>query len=269
MNTANLSRIMLIAMASLLPMHACANFDGSPSQQQTGLNNPSQAQHGQASRPLNDWDYSALYEQSGFRADALLKAAAFSPQEDKIGEIVNIVLDQQNQIVTVIAEVGGMWDSGDRHVAIPWDEVELFEAGIKVPVRQENVEEYDLFTNVTIDEAYIYKQEMERVSTVEEDVATGPQTWKISDIIDDYASIESEEGYGYITDALFTRNGIMQAIIVKPSSEEFGSGPRAYPFYGYPEGWRPGNSHYQLPYASDEVKELPVFDYDRHKSVVE
>ena len=61
----------------------------------------------------------------------------------------------------------------------------------------------------------------------------------------------------------------MLAIIVKPSSEEFGSGPRAYPFYGYPEGWRPGSSHYQLPYASDEVKELPVFDYDRYKSVVE
>ncbi|WP_339884489.1 PRC-barrel domain-containing protein [Vreelandella maris] len=269
MKTANLSRIMLIVMASLLPMHAYANIDGSPTQQQTDPNNPSQTQHGQATRPLNEWDYSALYEQSGFRADALLEAVAFSPQEDEIGEIVNIVLDQQNQIVTLIAEVGGMWDSGDRHVAIPWDEVELFEAGIKVPVQQDNVEEYDLFTNVTIDEAYIYKQEMERVSTVEEDVATGPQTWKISDIIDDYASIESEEGYGYITDALFTNNGIMQAIIIKPSREEFGSGPRAFPFYGYPEGWRPGSSYYQLPYASDEVKELPVFDYDNDESVLD
>ncbi len=268
MKAANLSRLTLLAMASLLPMHVYADINASASQQQTDTNNPSQTQHGQATRPLIDWDYSALYEQGGFRAEALLEATVFSPQEDEIGEIVNIVLDQQNQIVTLIAEVGGMWDSGDRHVAVPWDEVELFEAGVKVPVRQENVEEYDLFTNVTIDEAYIYKQEMERVSTVEEDVATGPRTWKISDVIDDYASIESEEGYGYITDALFTSNGIMQAIIVKPSSETFGSGPRAYPFYGYPEGWRPGRTHYTLPYASEEVKALPVFDYDRYESIL-
>lgn len=269
MKTANLPRLMLLAMASLLPMHVYADIDSAPSQQQTGPNNLNQAQHGQTTRPLSEWDYSALYEQSGFRAEALLAATVFSPQEEEIGEIVNIVLDQQNQIVTIIAEVGGMWDSGDRHVAIPWDEVELFEAGAKVPVHQENIEEYDLFTNVTIDEAYLYKQEMERVSTVEEDVATGPQTWKISDIIDDYASIESEQGYGYITDALFTNNGIMQAIIVKPSREAFDSGPRAYPFYGYPEGWRPGRSYYQLPYASEEVKELPVFDYDNYESVLD
>lgn len=220
-------------------------------------------------RSLDEWDYSALYEQGGFRAEQLLEANVFSPQENEIGEMENIVLDQRNQIVTLIAEVGGMWDSGDRHVAIPWDEVEFFEAGIMAPVRQDNVEEYDLFTNVAIDEAYIHKQELERVSRVEEDVSTGPQIWKISDVIDDYASLKGGKGFGYITDALFSSEGIMQAIIINPSNVENGKGgPRAYPFYGYSEGWRPGDSHYLLPYSREDAKELPVFDYEKYDGVL-
>ncbi|BBI64813.1 hypothetical protein HSBAA_61190 [Vreelandella sulfidaeris] len=72
---------------------------------------------------------------------------------------------------------------------------------------------------------------MERVSTIEEDVATGPRTWKISDILDDYASLKGGKGFGYITDALFSIEGIMQAIIINPSNVENGKGgPRAYPF---------------------------------------
>ncbi|MWJ29073.1 PRC-barrel domain containing protein [Halomonas sp. ZH2S] len=218
-------------------------------------------------RSLDEWSYKSIYEQGGFRAENFLDAQVFSPQENEIGEMVNIILDWENQIVTVIAEVGGVWDSGDRHVAIPWDEVEFFEDGIKVPVRHDNLEEYDLFSSVNIDESYIYKQEMERISNVEENVATGPQTWKITDIMHDYASMENDGGYGYITDALFSRSGVMQAIIVKPASAEFGQGPRAYPFYGYPEGWRPGDTHYILTYSRKDVEELPVFEYEKYGSV--
>lgn len=219
-------------------------------------------------RSIDEWNYDALYEQSGFRAEQLLDAKVFSPQGEEVGEMTNIVLDQGNQIVTVIAEIGGMWDSGDRHVAIPWDEIKLSEEGIEAPVRQDNMEEYDLFTNVTINESYIYKQEMERVSTVEEDVATGPQTWKISDIINDYANMKNNQGYGYITDTLFSSNGIMQAIIVKPSNAEFEKGPRAYPFYGYSEGWQPSDSHYMLPYSKEDVQKLPVFEYEEYDSIL-
>lgn len=268
-----LSLAKLFMFTSFIPMqiHASdeqmhASDEVAQTNTRVDQNNLSEAQE---LRSLDEWDYSALYERGGFRAEQLLEAKVFSPQENEIGEMENIVLDQKNQIVTLIAEVGGMWDSGDRHVAIPWDEVEFFEAGIKVPVRQDSVEEYDLFTNITIDEAYIYKQEMERVSTVEEDVATGPRTWKISDILDDYASLKEGKGYGYITDALFSSNGIMQAIIINPSDVESGKGgPRAYPFYGYSEGWRPGDSHYLLPYSKEDVEELPTFDYEKYDSTL-
>lgn len=258
----------LLMISSLIPMQLHAADDSAQTNTRVDQSDSSEPSSDQGLRSLDEWNYNTLYEQGGFRAEQLLEAKVFSPQENEIGEMENIVLDQRNQIVTVIAEVGGMWDSGDRHVAIPWDEVEFIEEGIKVPIQQDTVEEYDLFTNVTINEAYIYKQEMERVSTVEEDVATGPQTWKISDIIDDYASMKNDEGYGYITDTLFSNNGIMQAIIIKPANNEFGQGPRAYPFYGYPEDWRPGDSHYILPYSKEDVTELPIFEFDQYDSAM-
>lgn len=267
-NISSLAKLLMITSFIPMQIHALEEHATDEVAQTNTRIDQSDLSEDQGLRSLAEWDYNALYEQGGFRAEQLLEAKVFSPQENEIGEMENIVLDQKNQIVTLIAEVGGMWDSGDRHVAIPWDEVEFFETGIKVPIRQDTVEEYDLFTNITIDEAYIYKQEMERVSTVEEDVATGPRTWKISDVIDDYASLESEDGYGYITDALFSSNGIMQAIIIKPSNHDFAQGPRAYPFYGYPEGWRPGDSHYLLPYSKEDVEELPVFDYKKYDSVL-
>ncbi|SDN86162.1 PRC-barrel domain-containing protein [Vreelandella arcis] len=258
----------LLVITSFIPVYAyAADDEKQPSMgaDQSVLNEP---QNEQDVRSLDEWNYSAIYEQEGFRAEQLLDAKVFSPQDNEIGTMANIVLDQKNQIVTVIAEIGGMWNSGDRHVAIPWDDVEFFENGIKVPVREDNVEEYDLFTNVTINDSYIYKREMQQVLTVEEDVATGLRTWKISDIIDDYASMKNAGGYGYITDTLFSRSGIMQAIIVKPANEEFGQGPRAYPFYGYPEGWRPGDSHYILPYSREDVENLPAFEYEKYNSVL-
>lgn len=264
-----LSLTSLVIMTSLIatPMYA-ADEEASPTRE-TAQPSTSASQDESRVRAVDEWSYQPLYEQGGFSADSMLGAKLFSPQGNEIGNMVNVVLDQENQIVTIIAEVGGVWDSGDRHVAIPWDEVELSEGNIKVPVRQDNVEEYDLLTDVMIDEAYIHKQEMERVSRVEEDVSTGPQTWKITDILDDYASLKEGTGYGYITDALFSSEGIMQAIIINPANVDSGKGgPRAYPFYGYRDGWRPGDSHYRLPYAQKDVEQLPVFDYEQYDSDV-
>ncbi|CAM4305627.1 PRC-barrel domain-containing protein [Vreelandella rituensis] len=258
----------LIMLTSVIPMQIQAAEDENQPNSRADQIDLSGTQHDNRLRSLDEWSYKPIYEQGGFRAEKFLDAKVFSPQGNEIGEMANIILDQENQIVAVIAEIGGMWNSGDRHVAIPWDEVKFFEDGIKVPVRQDNLEEYDLFTNININEAYVYKQELERVTNVERDVATGPQTWKITDIIHDYASMENDEGYGYIKDALLSRNGTMQAIIIKPARSEFGQGPRAYPFYGYPESWRPGDTHYILPYSKEDVEELPAFEYDKYDSIL-
>jgi len=219
-------------------------------------------------RPLDEWSYHALYQQGGIRAETLLNAKAIGAEGNAVGTIENVILDEENQVVTLIAEVGGMWDSGDRHVSIPWEEVELAKEGVRVPVREDNIEDYNLFNDEYVDEAYIFKGDLEKSTQVESDVMTGPRIWKITDIIDDFASIGKDTGVGYITDALFTRDGVMQAIVVKPSSADFGDGPYAYPFYGHPDDWQPGAMHYELPYSRKSLSDMPAFDYKKYDSLL-
>lgn len=218
-------------------------------------------------RPLDEWSYDALYQQGGIRAETLLNTKAIGAQGNVIGTIENVILDEENQIVTLIAQVGGMWGSGDRHVSIPWEETQLGQQGVRIPVREDNVEDYNLFNDEYVDDAYIFKGDLEKSTQVESDVMTGPRIWKITGIIDDFASLGKDTGVGYITDALFTRDGVMQAIVVKPSSSESGKGPYAYPFYGHPDDWQPGAMHYELPYSRESLSDMPAFDYKRYDSL--
>ncbi|MDZ7851763.1 MAG: PRC-barrel domain-containing protein [Halomonas sp.] len=224
------------------------------------------AQNQDDPRPLDEWSYDALYQEGGIRVENLLSAKAIGATGNVVGSIENVILDEENQIVTLIAEVGGMWESGDRHVSIPWEEAELIKEGVRVPVREDNIEDYNLFNNEYVDEAYIFKADLEQSTPVEGDVMTGPRIWKVTDIIDDFASLGEETGIGYITDALFTRDGVMQAIVVKPSSAEFGKGPYAYPFYGHPDDWLPSAMHYELPYSKEALSDMPAFTYKKYNS---
>lgn len=218
-------------------------------------------------RPLNNWSYDELYEQGGIRVENLMDAKVLGVKDNEIGTIANVILDEENQIVTLIAEVGGMWDSGDRHVSIPWDEAELIQKGVRVPVREDNIEDYNLFNNEYVNDAYIFKGNLETSIPVESDVMTGPRIWKVTDIINDFASLGENTGVGYITDALFSRDGVMQAIVVNLSSAEFGKGYYAYPFYGHPDDWQPSAMHYELPYSRDSLSNVPNFDYKKYTSL--
>lgn len=183
-----------------------------------------------------------------------------------VGTIENAILDQENQIVTLIAEIGDMWGSASRHVSIPWEEAELIGEGVRVPVHEDNVEDYNLFDDEYVDDSYIFKGDMGQTNQVEGNVLTGPRIWKITDVIDDFASLGNYTGMGYIKDILLTRNGVIQAIVVNPSSPEFGNGPQAYPFLGGPDDWQPNALHYELPYSRESVTDLPAFDYGKYDS---
>jgi hypothetical protein len=51
---------------------------------------------------------------------------------NQIGEIEDVVLDRQGQMVGLVAEVGGFLDIGDKHVVVPTDDLRL------VPVDDRN-----------------------------------------------------------------------------------------------------------------------------------
>lgn len=257
--------LMLFMGVSLLTLTAQAHAVEQPSNDPTNPFGVDTTPHDSNVRSIDEWSYAPIYEKGGFRIGNMLEANVFGTQGAEIGETIDIILDQKNQIIGIITEVGGMWDSGDRHIFVPWDEVVLSEDGVQIPVHQDNVEEYDIFRE--FDEAYVYEQELDRVKEVEEDVALGPRTWKVSDILHDSVRMEDGTDYGTITDAIFARDGVMQAIIVKPASTDTDQGPRAYPFYGFPQDWRPDDTQYVLPFAREDIEALPVFEYEKYQSV--
>lgn len=206
---------------------------------------------------LDTWSYDALYR-DGLRADELMDADVIGMDDnerDEIGSVENVILDRDGQIVAIIAQVGGIWDIGDTHVAVPWDQVQLTRDGVRVPVNEDNVDDYGLYRDNTN-----FRKGANGIRVVDDDLQTGARTWKLSELVDDYAVLRSGQGYGYVEDAVFTRDGKLQAVVVDSDGTVGGRGDYAYPFYGYNAGWHPSYDYYQLPYDSGQVADMGTFD---------
>lgn len=212
---------------------------------------------GQQVRVLSEWNYDELYR-TGLRAESLLDADVMGPQGEEIGSVENVILDQNNQIVALIAQVGGFWDIGDTHVAVPWSEAQLVDDGVQIPVTEENVENYGLYGETSV----VSKQMLRQTKVVDDDLTAGNRVWKLTNLIDDFATLRSGVGYGYVDDAIFTREGKLQAVVVEPSGTGYGVGPYAYPFHGYGTGWNAGMDTYEMPYGEGDVAEMQPLDYD-------
>lgn len=212
-----------------------------------------------SSSPIIDfenWNPEELYESGGFLATDVMGGDVYGPDGNEIGIVSNLVIDQEEKIIGVIAEVGGFWDLGDTHVAIPWSETSLSDDGLQTPIEEDNLEKYDLYGELS----FVTKDELQRPIQVGEDVATGPRTWKITSLLDDYASMRGGIGYGYVDDIIFSGEGKIQAVVVQVRGADY-----AYPFYGYQRGWHPGYNTYVVPYDEDEVAQMPSFDEERFR----
>lgn len=53
------------------------------------------------------------------------EADGVGPDWNDIGEIEDIILDRDGQMIGIVAEVGGFLDIGDKHVLIPVDDIRL------------------------------------------------------------------------------------------------------------------------------------------------
>lgn len=216
-----------------------------------------QMNKGQQVQVLSAWNYDELYTQ-GLRAEAMLDADVIGSNGEEIGSVENVIVDDSNQIVAIIAQVGGFWDIGDTHVAVPWNEVKLSNEGVMVPLTEDNVDDYGLYGENSV----VTKMMMQQTKAVDDDLETGPQLWKLTNLIDDFATLKGGAGYGYVEDAIFTREGKLQAVVVEPTSG-YGVGPYAYPFHGYGYGWNAGMDTYEMPYGEGEVAEMEPFEFDR------
>ena len=216
--------------------------------------------------PLADWRYDELYT-DGISVDDMIGSDVKGPTGDDIGDVENVLIGQDGQVLSVVAEVGGFFELGDTHVNIPWDMVEAskWDDGIEIPFTQDTIEDFTLFT----DEVVTASDAASEVEEVEGDgagvVDTGGRVWRAGELIGDYARLKDGDGfanYGYIDD-LIVRDGKVAAVVVSPDVAWGGGGYYAYPYYGYDHGWNPGREFYDLPYERTEVEALEPLDREQ------
>ena len=147
-------------------------------------------------RSVEDLDYNAIYQQGGIRGRDLVGAEVFGVGDgEEIGNVRDaLVSGKDPRIVALIAEVGGFWDMGDTHVAVPWEDVELTPDGVQVPVNEENAEEYDLFEG----QFSVTGQEPGQAGEPAGDASKQePRIWKLSALINDYARLQDGANCAY------------------------------------------------------------------------
>lgn len=192
---------------------------------------------------LKDWDQSKLYD--GWSAEALFDTPVYGVEGEDIGEVENLIVDADGKVEAIVVEAGGVWDIGDTHFRVPWGDVEVGPAmeRLTVPVDEDNVANFSLF---------------------DDEVVTGPQSYRATELIDDLVSLKDAPAYGRVDDLLFDREGQLQAVIVEPDVA-YGIGvgrPYAYP-YAYPAGYEPRGEYYELPYTRADIEDLQPFDYEK------
>ena len=82
-------------------------------------------QRDQRARTASSGDYLEAIPANGFHSDNLIGQTVKSRQDDKsLGDVSNLVLDTDGQVVAVIISVGGLMGIGARDVAIAWDQID-------------------------------------------------------------------------------------------------------------------------------------------------
>lgn len=190
---------------------------------------------------LADWDSAEL--KGTWRATEMTDTPVYGETGEDIGEVSSVVVGPDNKVKSIIVEAGGFFDIGDTHFNVPWDQVDLTpgEEGIRIPVNEENVRDFDLFGD---------------------EVENGQRSWRTSELIGDQVTFDDGDRYGIVSDLLFQQDGTLKSVVVNPSVGYGVGGYYPYPFYGYDYGYDPGSPYYDLGYQRDDVADLEPLDFD-------
>lgn len=211
----------------------------------------SAAAAGQQETEIARRDVDAEALRQGFSAERLLdETKVATPADEEIGRVENLLLNEQDRVVALIVEVAGFEDISDTHVAIPWDEAAFEGDTVTVPLTEENARDYTPFRD-----RYFTPIDVGDVEVVREGLRTASGIWKATDLLDDYAVLESGEGYGYVDDLIFDDDGMLRSVVVNVTEgDETARGPRAYAWSGSGDAaWHPGLDYYLLPYDEAEA----------------
>lgn len=220
---------------------------------------------GVAQQTPEGWSYQQLYAE-GISASHLLESSrVFGPEGAPIGDVANLVISFDGEILSLIAGVGGRWnidwDIGETFVNVPWEEVTWTAEGPVVPLDVESLDAYPLFPNTALSA----RQAGTDITQLAEG-ANALRAFKASELLGDYARLQNNEYLGYVSDILFDQSGRLQAVYVVPDPDSPIDGARAYPFLPGPETFDPATSHYDLGFTEDEAVLFDQFDLQQLES---
>lgn len=214
--------------------------------------------------PMAGWTYENIYAGGGWSVDRLIGTRVRSAGGEDLGEVEDVIFGPDARVISIIAEIGGVWDLGDHHVGVPWGEVTVDHAEdvVTVPITEDTVSDYDAFEVSGLPGSRLG----DAIQSGLDDAAIEGRAWRATELVGDYARLRGADGvpldYGYVSDMLI-RDGRIAATVVDVSGG-FGTGNYAYPHYGYYKyGWAPGDQYYDLPYGPGEVHEIDPFNYDQ------
>lgn len=203
---------------------------------------PGEQQRTQQVPSIAGWNVTNLYP-NGWTAKEMLDIEVRGDGGEVIGEVADIIVDRHGNISRIVVEVGGFMELGDQHIGIPWEHVKIGQdmAFVQVPLKEVENGTYSLFGRIPQGE----------------DVSTARTSWRVHELIGDYANLEDVPRYGLVTDVVFNNRGQVQAVVVDPAGPVYGR--YAYPYTGY----YPAAFGYALPYREETIVQLQPFDYAR------
>jgi sporulation protein YlmC with PRC-barrel domain len=184
------------------------------------------------------WDPAALYR-DGLSARQMLDAPVRADDGRRIGEVKDIIVDRQGRIRKVVVEVGGFFELGDQHIGVPWKDVKIGEdmAFVQVPLREVEQGKYSIYGEVLHGE----------------DVPAPLTSWRVNELIGDYARMADVPRYGLVIDVIFSSRAEAKAVVIERGRAWGDRDVYAFPFTGFD----PAVSAYPV----EQLVGLKPFDY--------
>lgn len=87
--------------------------------------------------------------QGQIRAQELMEATIITPEQEEVGSINDLILDQDGRLAGVVVGVGGYLGMGEKNVALSWDQVDYNrqEQTATVKVSKKELDEAPAFKN--------------------------------------------------------------------------------------------------------------------------
>lgn len=115
----------IIVFSSLLVFAAAGYAAQDQSAQSAGSSQPAEQQTASAQPSPSESSQQKETPQYNFAASKLMDKKVVNDQQEEVGSIKDVLVDESNQISQVVLSVGGFLGMGERLVAVPIDQIQV------------------------------------------------------------------------------------------------------------------------------------------------